>query len=197
MKKLILLMLPVMAFALLSIFLYRGLANDPRQLDSQVVNQPMPAFALPDLMQPERTYTHKDLQGKVTLLNVWGVWCITCAVEMPYLTKLRNDQQVNIVGLYYDQDLDPEYGTTTLQQARQQVSQLLNKYGNPYAFNILDVYRDTALDLGVTGAPEHFLIDHRGVVRLHHVGDINPRVWQNKVGPAYRQLLAEAGAEAP
>ncbi|NDW14579.1 redoxin family protein [Alteromonas genovensis] len=192
MKNARLVVIPLVLFLLLVVFLFKGLFSDPRELDSQVKNKVLPAFSLPDLMQPDITYTPESLKGQVTLLNVWGVWCVTCAVEMPYLTELKNEKGVHIVGLYFDQDLDPDFGTKTLNRVQQEVTSMLSRYGNPYAFNIFDVYRDTSLDLGVTGAPEHFVIDAQGVIRMHHIGDINERVWKNKVGPLYNRLVADA-----
>ncbi|WP_018983527.1 redoxin family protein [Salinimonas chungwhensis] len=188
MKKTWLVVIPVVLFSLIAGFLYLGLFSDPRELDSQITGRPLPSFTLPDLMEPEKQYTPESLAGEVTILNVWGVWCVTCAVEMPYLTQLKEEKGVKFVGLYFDQDLDPDNGTKTLNRVQQEVSALLSRYGNPYAFNIFDTYRDTSLDLGVTGAPEHFVIDKKGIVRMHHVGDINERVWRNKIEPLYRKL---------
>lgn len=192
MKKAPLVAIPLVLFLLLVVFLFKGLFSDPRELDSQVKDKTLPPFSLPDLMNPETTYTPEDLKGQVTILNVWGVWCVTCAVEMPYLTQLKNEQGVHIVGLYFDQDLDPDFGTKTLTRVQQEVVEMLSRYGNPYAFNIFDVYRDTSLDLGVTGAPEHFVIDASGIIRMHHIGDINERVWRNKIGPLYEKLRNES-----
>jgi len=192
MKKTSLVIIPLVLFVLLVVFLFQGLFSDPRELDSQVQDKPLPEFSLPDLMQPNILYTPQSLTGEVTILNVWGVWCVTCAVEMPYLTSLKNEQGVKFVGLYFDQDLDPDFGTKTLARVQQEVNDMLRRYGNPYAFNIFDVYRDTSLDLGVTGAPEHFVLDANGIIRMHHIGDINERVWKTKIGPLYRQLQAEA-----
>ncbi len=192
MKKLPLVAIPLVLFVLLIVFLFQGLFSDPRALDSQVKDKPVPAFSLPDLMAPNVTYTPEDLTGKVRILNVWGVWCVTCAVELPYLTQLSNEQGVNFVGLYFDQDLDPDFGTKTLTRVQQEVNDMLARYGNPYSFNIFDVQRNMSLDLGVTGAPEHFVIDADGVIRMHHIGDINERVWKNKVGPLYRRLVEKS-----
>jgi len=191
-KKAPLVAIPLVLFLLLVVFLFKGLFSDPRELDSQVKDKTLPPFSLPDLMNPDTTYTPEDLKGQVTILNVWGVWCVTCAVEMPYLTQLKNEQGVHIVGLYFDQDLDPDFGTKTLTRVQQEVVEMLSRYGNPYAFNIFDVYRDTSLDLGVTGAPEHFVIDASGIIRMHHIGDINERVWRNKIGPLYEKLRNES-----
>lgn len=195
MKKAPLVAIPLVLFLLLVVFLFKGLFSDPRELDSQVKDKTLPSFSLPDLMQPDITYTPEDFKGQVTILNVWGVWCVTCAVEMPYLTKLKNEENVHIVGLYFDQDLDPDFGTKTLTRVQQEVIEMLGRYGNPYAFNIFDVYRDTSLDLGVTGAPEHFVIDADGIIRMHHIGDINERVWNNKIGPLYKALVLEASSD--
>ena len=96
MKNAPLVAIPLVLFSLLVIFLFKGLFSDPRELDSQVQDKTLPAFSLPDLMQPDVTYTPEDFKGKVTILNVWGVWCVTCAVEMPYLTRLKNEQNVHI-----------------------------------------------------------------------------------------------------
>ncbi len=191
MKKIALLSLPLVGFCLLIVFLFKGLFSDPRALDSQINNRQVPQFSLPDLMDTNVTYTPEVFYNKVTILNVWGVWCITCAIELPYLTQLKESENVRFVGLYFDQDLDPDFGEKSLPQIQQEVTVMLQKYGNPYAFNIFDIARETALDLGVTGAPEHFLIDKSGVVRLHHVGDINERVWKNKIAPVYKTLLQE------
>ena len=195
MKRWIVFGVPLLAFVILVGFLFSGLFSDPRALDSQVKGKPVPDFSLPDLMNPAQTYTPDVFKGKVTLLNVWGVWCVTCAVELPYLTQLVEQEQVNIVGLYFDQDLDPDFGTKTIERVQQEVVEITSQFGNPYRFHIFDVFRDTSLDLGVTGAPEHFLIDSNGVIRMHHIGDINDRVWKNKVGPLYHQLQQELAGQ--
>lgn len=190
MKRWLIFLLPLVAFFALLVFLYQGLFSDPRQHESTLLEQPMPSFVLPDLMQPELEYTQAIFAGQVTLLNVWGVWCVTCAIELPYLTQLQQEGK-HIVGLYYDQDIDPDFGLKTVARVQQEVSQKLAQLGNPYAYNIFDVKRDLSLDLGVTGAPETFLIDQQGHIRLHHIGDLNPRVWRNKFAPVYESLLGQ------
>lgn len=195
MKRLTYLLLPLLLFLAISVFLFKGLFSDPRERDSTVLERPFPVFNLPDLMDDSVQYDNSIFDGQLTLINVWGVWCVTCAIELPYLESLRN-QGYRIVGLYYDQDLDPNYGTKTIQRVRQEVTQTLAKYGDPYQFNIFDVYRDTALDLGVTGAPETFLVDPNGVIRVHHLGDINERVWGNKFLPVINSIRAASSADS-
>lgn len=180
-------LLPLILFLSLCVFLFKGLFSDPMERESEVIYEAFPAFSLPDLMDETITYDNRIFEGEITLINVWGVWCITCAIELPYLTELSN-QGVRFVGLYYDQDIDPDFGTKTINRVRSEVTETLNRYGNPYSFNIFDVYRDTALDLGVTGAPETFLVDQQGIIRVHHLGDVNERVWNNKFLPVLTSL---------
>lgn len=187
-KKHIVLLVPLIAFFLLTGFLLKGLFSEPRYENTSTLNKPLPPFELPQLMAPENVITHKDLIGEVTLLNVWGTWCVTCAIELPYLTKLRANG-VKIVGLYFEQDIDPDFGVKPLPQIQVDVTQTLQRLGNPYQYNIFDQYRDYSFDLGVTGAPETLLIDKNGVVLLHHVGDINPRVWEEKFKAVYEGAI--------
>lgn len=187
MNRLFTYLLPLVLFLALSVFLFKGLYSDPTVRDSEVLAKPFPVFELPDLNDETKLYNNDIFRGNVTLINVWGVWCVTCAIELPYLTAL-SQQGLSVVGLYYDQDLDPDFGIKTINRVRQEVLQMTNRYGNPFAYNIFDVYRNTALDLGVTGAPETFLVDQQGIIRVHHLGDINPRVWRNKFAPVMAQI---------
>lgn len=191
MKRVTWFLLPLILFLGLSIFLFQGLFSDPRERDSTALEKSFPSFTLPDLMDASISYDNSVFDKQITLVNVWGVWCTTCAIELPYLEQLSNEGH-RVVGLYYDQDLDPDFGTKTIERVRSEVIQTLRKYGDPYAFNIFDVYRDTSLDLGVTGAPETFLVDQNGVIRVHHLGDLNERVWRNKFAPVIAEINAKA-----
>ncbi|WP_395344581.1 redoxin family protein [Ningiella sp. W23] len=195
MNRLAWFLIPFFLFLGLCFFLFKGLFSDPMQRESEVLSEAFPEFSLPDLMDESVIYDNQIFQGKITVINVWGVWCVTCAIELPYLTQLRNDG-VRFVGLYYDQDLDPDFGSKTINRVRTEVNETLSRYGNPYQFNIFDVYRNTALDLGVTGAPETFLVDQQGIIRVHHLGDVNERVWRNKFAPIYDALMQESEQSA-
>ncbi|MEW5681776.1 MAG: DsbE family thiol:disulfide interchange protein [Pseudomonadota bacterium] len=178
---------PLLAFLALALFLLSGLFSDPRERASAIVDKPLPEFALADLMQPDKIWTAEALKGETFLLNVWGVWCPTCNAELGYLTELR-EQGVKIVGLYYELPRDPAFDAPfDLSVLQREVSEKLQQNGNPYQFNILDLDRSLSLDLGVSGAPETFIIDASGTVRAHHIGDINPQVWRAKLAPLYQQ----------
>lgn len=178
---------PLVLFLALTVFLLSGLFSDPRERESASLNKALPEFALADLMQPQQIWTPQQLQGETFLLNVWGTWCPTCNAELGYLTELRK-QGVKIVGLYYELPRDPAFDAPfDLKVLQQDVAQKLQQNGDPYQFNILDLERRLSLDLGVSGAPETFIVDSNGIVRAHHIGDINPQIWRAKLAPLYQQ----------
>ncbi len=184
MKKTLFFLLPFSAFLAITGFLLKDVFSEASHEVSVPENKVISDFLLPDVMDPNKQYTKKVFLGKKTLLNVWGVWCVTCAVELPYLTELRR-QGIRIVGLYHQLNNDPDFDQKPLPQLQWEIRQMLGKHGNPYQFNIFDLQREYGADLGVKGAPETFLIDEQGIVQIHHVGDLNPRVWSEKFASFY------------
>ena len=180
--------LPLVGFLGLSVFMGIGLFSDPRERESALIEKQFPEFSLPDLMDENTLHNRQTLVGEPLMVNVWGVWCVTCNAELGFLTQLRN-QGVKIVGLYYEQEIDPDFGDTfDINQLRFDVTAKLTQRGDPYQYNMLDMTRSVSFDLGVTGAPETFLVDRNGVIRMHHIGDINPRVWAEKIQPVWEAI---------
>jgi cytochrome c biogenesis protein CcmG/thiol:disulfide interchange protein DsbE len=172
------LFLPLFVFAMLAIVLFRGLALDPREMPSALIDRPIPQFSLPALGQPG-LLTQTDLAGEVSLLNVWATWCVACRVEHPYLRVLA-EQGIPIYGLNYkDQDQD--------------ALNWLQELGDPYRFNIADREGTLGLDLGVYGAPETYLVDVAGIIRYRHVGVVDEKAWQGILHPLYLELKREEG----
>lgn len=182
----VVLALPLLAFLWLTIFLLRGLFSDPTELSSALVGKPVPQFELPDIYDTQKIHTESVLQGRPMLMNVWATWCPTCRAEHEYLNKLAADD-VYIVGLNYKDD------------SRAKAVNWLNTLGDPYQVNLFDERGMVAIDFGVYGAPETFLINAAGEVVYRHVGDVNERVWNNVLGPQYERLMADytAAGDAP
>ncbi|MBU2916432.1 DsbE family thiol:disulfide interchange protein [Psychrosphaera sp. F3M07] len=188
-KKINFRFLPLVVFVLLLGFLLKGLFSDPSERDSALIGKSFPQFELPDLNSNNKMHTPETLLTEPVLVNVWGTWCTTCKYELPFLTKLANEYDVKIVGLYYDQNHAPEFGEyADIPTIRVEVKEMLARLGNPYQYNILDLDRSLSLDLGVTGAPESFLIDANGIVRMHHMGDVNERIWREKLAPVWNEI---------
>ncbi len=152
--------------------------DDPTKLESVLINKTVPEFRLEDLNEAGKLYDQSIFQGQPMLLNVWATWCPTCYAEHTYLNELTFNG-VKIIGLNYKDD-------------RVKAIEWLNQLGNPYLVSLYDGDGMLGLDLGVYGAPETFFIDAKGVIRYRHVGDVNERNWQEKLGPIYEKMVAEA-----
>jgi cytochrome c biogenesis protein CcmG/thiol:disulfide interchange protein DsbE len=171
------LFVPLGVFVLIVGIGYVGFSlNDPHQLPSALLNKPFPSFEAPLLSEPERRVTRADLLGQPVLVNVWATWCPTCKAEHNELLRIRDATGLRIVGVNYKDD--PE--TARL---------WLDRYGNPYDFVVQDRDGSLGVELGVYGAPESFLLDAAGTIVYKRVGDINPRVWRDELGPLVAQVL--------
>ncbi|MFE8069541.1 DsbE family thiol:disulfide interchange protein [Marinobacteraceae bacterium S3BR75-40.1] len=180
MKNRLLLFLPlVIALALGAVF-YASLDRDPRTLESARIGQPVPAFQLSSLQQPEQQLDNQLLKGKVQLLNVWATWCPSCAMEHPYLMHLA-EQGVPVVGLNYKDDRD-------------KAKAWLTERGNPYTKTLFDPKGRLGFDLGVYGAPETYIVDADGIVRYRRVGVVDDKVWKEKMKPVFDQY---SGGDSP
>ena len=97
-KQRLLLFVPLFVFAILGVFFFRGLDSNPNDMPSALLNKPVPKFSLPRLENPQELRDQTLLQGRVTLLNVWATWCITCREEHAFLNQLKNNG-VHIIGV--------------------------------------------------------------------------------------------------
>lgn len=173
--------LPLLIFAAIGLFLFKGLSNDPRKLPSPLIDKPAPGFTLPVLAQEGRTWHPEQLRGQVWLLNVWGSWCAACQVEHPLFNQIAREGSLLLVGLAWKDK--PEAS-----------SAWLTRLGNPYDIVVSDEIGRTAIDYGVYGAPESFLIDKRGIIRFKQVGPFTPESIRDELMPLVRKLRDEPDA---
>lgn len=169
--------IPLVLFLIIVAFLGSRLRGgyDPHILPSALIDKPAPDFQLPELHEPTRTFSPKQLRGKVWLLNVWGSWCAACREEHPYLMELAKSGVVPIYGLDWRDKRDDALAT-------------LAELGDPYVLTASDADSRTAIDYGVTGAPETYLIDKNGVIRHKEVGQLTPQIMETKILPLIREL---------
>jgi cytochrome c biogenesis protein CcmG/thiol:disulfide interchange protein DsbE len=167
-------LLPLFAFALLAVLLYAGVrmnsGRDNSAIPSPLLDKSMPAFSLPVLGEPDRRIANADLLGRPFLLNVWGSWCPTCRDEHPQMTALAKSGKVRVIGYNY-------------KDAPEDAQRWLQQFGNPYELVITDEDGRAALDWGIYGAPETFLVDAGGVVRWKHVGPITDELIALEIEP--------------
>lgn len=162
--------LPVIVFlllaALFAIPLFQG--KDPSVLDSALVGQSMPSFKLAGL-------SADDLKGKVVLVNFFASWCVPCAVEQPVLTHIQREKTAQIYGISY-------------KDRKEDTEKWLKENGNPFTALGYDFTGKAAIDWGVYGVPESFIIDRKGVVRYRHAGPMTMADYVGRIKPMLEEL---------
>lgn len=158
-------LLPAGLFALLVVVLFVGIQRAPQKnvIPSALIGKPAPAIRLP-LLGGEGSFDSSSLRGRWWVLNVWGTWCPECRVEHDMLLEIARSEVVMMVGLNWkDEDAA--------------AVDWLSKLGDPYDAVPVDRDGRVAIDWGVYGAPETFLVDERGIVLYRHVGAMTREVW--------------------
>jgi len=171
-------LLPLGIFLLIGLAFAVGLTKDPKLLPSELLNRPVPEFALTELYDETDILTQDMFDGKVSLINVFGSWCVACNVEHPVLMDIAKRNEVNLIGIDWRDE-------------RPKAKDWLAKRGNPYRKVIFDNESVLAIKLGVSGAPESFIIDKAGQVRYKHVGVITPKIWRKTLLPIIKALEAD------
>ncbi|HEY8252911.1 MAG TPA: DsbE family thiol:disulfide interchange protein [Burkholderiales bacterium] len=164
--------LPLGFIALIGL-LAAGLRLNPREVPSPLIGKPAPHFELPLLHQPDKRFTQKDMLGKVWVLNVWASWCPPCLVEHPVVTELA--RTVPVIGLNY-------------KDAREDALPWLKRNGDPYQFSVYDAAGRIAIDYGVYGVPETYVMDRKGVIRYKHIGPLTREVAQTRLRTLVNEL---------
>lgn len=168
-------LIPLGVFGLLAVFLYIGLSLKPSEIPSPLLDKAAPAFALPQLHEPDQNFAPADLRGQVWLFNVWASWCVSCRDEHPLLLELARTGEVPIYGLNY-------------KDQRQDAVRWLQQLGNPYIASAYDLEGQVGIDYGVYGVPETYVIDREGVIRHKHIGPITMEVLTDEILPIVRKL---------
>jgi cytochrome c biogenesis protein CcmG/thiol:disulfide interchange protein DsbE len=163
-------LVPAFAFAVLVGFFVVGLQRDPGQIPSPLIGKPAPSFSLESLGDPAFKVGNADFAGRPWLLNVWATWCVGCRQEHDALLSIARENRVPIMGLNSWDD-------------RALALRWLAQLGNPYVSVAFDPEGRTAIDWGVYGAPETFLMDGGGRVIKKHIGPITMDVWEREFLP--------------
>ncbi|WP_179380466.1 DsbE family thiol:disulfide interchange protein [Jannaschia marina] len=162
-------LVPVALFAALGGFFLSGLFRDnPDDLPSAHIGQPAPAIAVTELQGRELLTPEMLTDGEVKLVNFWASWCVPCRVEHPQIEVLS--------------EVVPVYGINHKDQPANAI-RFLDDLGDPYAAIGADPGR-VAIDWGVTGFPETFVVDGEGIVRLRFAGPITVSVMEDTILPA-------------
>ncbi|MBB6092164.1 cytochrome c biogenesis protein CcmG/thiol:disulfide interchange protein DsbE [Povalibacter uvarum] len=167
-------LIPVGLLAALVAFFFVGLGRDKQTLPSPLLGKPAPAFSLPRVDDPTQTVSNKDFAGQPYVLNVWATWCVGCRQEHDALLAIAARGEVPIVGLNWKDERDL-------------AQQWLRELGNPYVVTAFDQEGRVAIDWGVYGAPETFLVDSAGNVIHKHVAPLTVEIWEREFLPLLKQ----------
>jgi cytochrome c biogenesis protein CcmG, thiol:disulfide interchange protein DsbE len=160
-------LLPLGVFVLLAIVLAVGIKHSPDKgtIPSPLIGKAAPQFTLPVLTDASRTLRSADLKGRWYVFNVWGTWCGGCRQEHSVLLQIQKTALVPVIGLdWRDEDA--------------RAVQWLSELGNPYEVVAVDREGRTAIDYGVYGAPETFLVNPEGIVVYKYIGPLTLEAWQ-------------------
>ena len=177
-------LVPLILFAgLTALFLVRLNAGDPSLIPSALIGHPVPQTALPPIAGLKRDgaavpgIDPASFQGAVSVVNVWASWCVPCHDEAPLLMQLSQDQRLRVIGINYKDDAD---------NARR----FLGRYGNPFAAAGTDQNGRAAIEWGVYGVPETFVIGRDARIAYKLVGPITPDNFQSILLPQIDKALA-------
>jgi cytochrome c biogenesis protein CcmG/thiol:disulfide interchange protein DsbE len=172
-------LIPLAVFVVLAAVLAIGIEHSPDKglIASPLLGKPAPVFILPNLTNPAQLVRSADLKGRWYLLNVWGTWCGECRAEHEALLQVRRAGTVPLIGLDWKDDDS---------QARAWLTQL----GNPYDAVAVDASGREAIEWGVYGAPETFLVNPQGIVVYKHIGALTQETWSKEILPRVSMAAA-------
>jgi cytochrome c biogenesis protein CcmG/thiol:disulfide interchange protein DsbE len=183
-KRRLLVLLPLLVFlALAALLFFRLGAGDPSRIPSALIGRAAPATELPAVAglerngQPVPGIMPADFKDAVTVLNVWASWCVPCRDEAPLLIKLAGDKRIRLVGINYKDQAD---------NARR----FLGRFGNPFAASGADASGRAAIEWGVYGVPETFIVGRDGRIAYKLVGPLTPENLEGVMKPQIEKALA-------
>ncbi|WP_369178314.1 DsbE family thiol:disulfide interchange protein [Candidatus Thiodubiliella endoseptemdiera] len=167
--------LPLVIFVVLAWFLYNGLGRDTKKLPSPLIGKAFPNLEVEDFQTREKYQLQSRLKNKVSLVNVWASWCVTCRAEHQMLKKIAKVSSVQMVGVNY-------------KDTKKEGKRFLEILGNPFDFIVFDDKGKLGLELGVYATPETFIVDKDGVIQFKRIGEITPQIWQKQMLPLIDKL---------
>ena len=172
---------PVALFLVLMLAFAMGLGHDPKLVPSPLIGKPVPVFSLPPVNGRRVGLSSVDLQGEISLVNVFASWRVACREEHPVLMQLAKQRTVPVHGLNYKDK--PE-----------EAALWLDGMGDPYTRTGADTDGRVAIDWGVYGVPESFVVDGRGRIAFKQVGPMTPEILDWTILPLVARLRADLPA---
>lgn len=168
-------LMPLLVFAGLVAVLAVGLTLNPREIPSPLIGKPVPQFELPPVRGRTLGLAASDLKGEVSIVNVFASWCVACKEEHPVFMQMQRERLVPIHGLNY-------------KDRPEDAQKWLDDMGDPYTRTGADVDGRVAIEWGVYGVPETFVIDREGKITYKHIGPVTPELLEETLRPLIARL---------
>ena len=172
MKKII----PLIVFVVIAIFLYFSLQSTSSKLPSPLLGKMFPNVEGRDFYSNESVLLASLFSDKISLVNVWASWCVTCRQEHQMMMKIADNRDLQLIGINY-------------KDTRAEGERYLEVMGNPFDIIVFDPNGKIGLDLGVYATPETFLVNQQGVVLHKHIGAIDSKVWEEDFIPHIKKKI--------
>ena len=172
MKKLI----PLIVFVVIAVFLYFSLNSISSKLPSPLLGKMFPNIEAKDFYSNESILLTDLFSEKMSLVNVWASWCVTCRQEHQMMMKIANNKDLQLIGINY-------------KDTRADGEKYLKLMGNPFDVIVFDPNGKIGLDLGVYATPETFLVNQQGVILFKHIGAIDSKVWEEGFIPYMKKKV--------
>ena len=166
MKKKILILPPIFFFLILSIFFYLLIVErNPSEVPSNLLNKNVPIFEAQSLFKNEKFISSQEIKNEIILVNFFATWCKPCRDEHVYIERFSNEKGIKVIGINYKDN-------------SKKTTKWLKKLGNPYSNVLIDKNGKIAIDWGVYGIPETFIVNSSGIIKYRHVGPITDKIYK-------------------
>ena len=166
MKKKILALPSVVFFLILSIFFYLLIIDrNPSEIPSNLLNKNVPIFEAESLLKDKRFISSNEFKNEIILVNFFATWCKPCRDEHVYIKRFTNERDIKVIGINYKDNTE-------------KTIKWLKDLGNPYKDILIDKNGKIAIDWGVYGIPETFIINSNGIIKYRHVGPITNKIYK-------------------
>ena len=166
MKKKILILPPIFFFLILSVFFYLLIIErNPSEVPSNLLNKNVPIFEAQSLFKNEKFISSQEIKNEIILVNFFATWCKPCRDEHVYIERFSNEKGIKVIGINYKDN-------------SKKTTKWLKKLGNPYSNVLIDKNGKIAIDWGVYGIPETFIVNSSGIIKYRHVGPITKKIYK-------------------
>ena len=164
-KKLLIIPSLLFLLILVTFFYLLIIERNPSEIPSNLLNKNVPNFEVESLLKIERFISSKEFGNEIMLVNFFATWCLPCRDEHIYIKRFSDEKEIRVIGINYKDN-------------PKKAIQWLKDMGNPYSNVPIDKYGRIAIDWGVYGIPETFIISSKGIIKYRHVGPVTKKIYK-------------------